>query len=127
MILLLLTYVWYDTPVVFLDAIEADDLSSIEVFNGNNGHTFTIVEKEVIHEVVANLQSIPMNRDSISIGRMGTYFTLTCYDNNKKKMTSFIINDESTIRKDPFFYKTNESEFCVDLLESYENGLEEDN
>ncbi len=114
-------YIWWSLPIHFLDNVNANDVLSIEVFNGNSGENFTIENINDISHIVSNIQSLTMKREKISVGYMGTLYSLTFYDFNGKIIDQFIVNGYSTIRKDPFFYKNTTSKLCVDYL----NDLEE--
>jgi hypothetical protein len=84
---------------------------------------FTIDNPEDIKYIVENIQSKSMRRSGISIGRVGYLFSITYVDSNDKAIVStFFINGEDTIRKDPFFYRC-DGGLCVDYLEELENKL----
>jgi hypothetical protein len=117
----ILGYIWWSLPVHFLDNVNANDVLSIEVFNGNSGENFTIENIDDISYIVSNIQNLAMERENVSIGYMGYSFRLKFYNNNDKKIDEFIVNSYSTIRKDPFFYKNTSGKLCVDYL----NDLEE--
>lgn len=57
-----------------------------------------------------------MKRGKVSIGYMGSLFTLKFYDANDKIIDKFIVNYYDTIKKDPFFYKDSTRSLCVDYL-----------
>ncbi len=39
---------------------------------------------------------------------------------NDKVLTHFTVNSETTIRRDPFFYRDSTDSLCVDVLEELE-------
>lgn len=95
--------VWYLFPTRFLSGIEADDVKSISVFDGNTGKAFDISDADEILYIVENIQSSKMKKDKISIFYSGYSFRMSFYNEEGKKIENFIMNDNYTIRKDPFF------------------------
>jgi hypothetical protein len=112
--------IYYFSPKTFLKGIETFDVSSIAVFDGNNGNNFTIEGKSEIQYIVENIQSFAMAREKISVGYSGYSFRINFYDNNGKEIDSFIINSTTTIRDDPFFYRCN-GDLCFDYLKELED------
>lgn len=54
---------------------------------------------------------------------MGTWFTLSFFDNDGKVINEFVLNSPSIIRKDPFFYQV-KSGNMQNMIE-YLQGIEE--
>ena len=103
-ILLLGTVGYYFMPKTFGKNVNPTEVNHINVFDGNTGTGFTITDSEDIEYVVANIQSISMKRDGISVGRTGYSFKISYIDSNDKDVIPvFILNSDNTIRKDPFF------------------------
>jgi hypothetical protein len=122
-ILIIIAIIYYFTPKTFGQVINPSDIDHINVFDGNTGVGFTIDNPEDIKYIVENIQSKSMRRSGISIGRVGYLFSITYVDSNDKAIVStFFINGEDTIRKDPFFYRC-DGGLCVDYLEELENKL----
>ena len=92
----------------------------IEVFDGNTGKGFDIDAGADIARILDDLQSATLRREGISLGHMGERFRLTFYDMNDKVLTHFTVNSETTIRRDPFFYRDSTDSLCVDVLEELE-------
>ena len=109
---------WYHIPKVFLRDVEADEISSVSVFNGSTGNSFVISETADIEFVVENLQSLPVYRDGISAYRDGFAFSMTFYDRDGNAVESLIVNSTNTIRRDPFFWRVKgmNGELCYDAL-----------
>ncbi|MBO5282042.1 MAG: hypothetical protein J6B43_02780 [Lachnospiraceae bacterium] len=112
--------VWYFFPKTFLDGIEAGDVKSISVFDGNTGKSFHIDAPEEIQYIVENIQGIEMERDNISVNYSGYSFRMSFYGENAKVLDRFIINSADTIRCDPFFYRC-DGGLCYDYLRELEN------
>lgn len=60
-----------------------------------------------------------MKKDKISIFYSGYSFHMSFYNEEGKKIENFIMNDNYTIRKDPFFYHGNGS-LCFEYLKELE-------
>ncbi len=113
-------FVWYRMPTQLLPGVKASDVSRIEVFDGNTGRGFDIDASSDIARILDDLQSATIRREGISLGHTGERFRLTFYDTNAKELTHFTVNSETTIRRDPFFYRDSTGSLCVDVLEELE-------
>jgi hypothetical protein len=120
-VIVIMGYIWWSSPVHFLDSVNVDDVLSVEVFNGNSGEGFTIENKNDISYIVSNIQNITMKREKISFGYMGYGYRLKFYNGKGKKIDEFIVNSKDMVRKDPFFYTDTTGNLCEDYLK----GLEE--
>ena len=120
-VIVIMGYIWWPSPVHFLNNVNADDVLSVEVFSGNSGDGFTVEKKNDISYIVSNIQNITMKREKVSFGYMGYGYSLKLYNGNGKKIDEFIVNSNNLIRKDPFFYKDTTRNLCYDYLK----GLEE--
>ena len=112
--------VWYYTPKTFLNKLDASEVMSISVFDGNIGKGFVIKSSEEIKQIVENIQQIKMKRVSISVGYSGYSFRVQFMDKNGKIIDSFIINSSDTIRDDPFFYWC-DGGLCYDYMKELED------
>ena len=102
--------VWYNAPIDLMD-LDANEVMEIVVFNGNNGNTTHITDKEQIRHIIDNLNDVEVKRSKPSTGYTGYSFKVTIYlsdGNEAGGWNNFIINAEDTIRKDPFFYSVTE-------------------
>lgn len=117
--------IYYFSPKVFCKNISNDrgDIF-IEIRDGTTGNIVNITEKEDVDDILNLLKKRTYKKSSLSLGYMGTKYTLTIYDGCSKK-DSFIINDENLIRKDPFFYTcdTSNNESIMSLLDEKMNKL----
>lgn len=118
--LIVLTSGYYVLPKTFGENINPSDVDHISVFAGNNGKNFTVTDPEEIRYIVENIQSHPVKKDGISYGRKGYCFRITCLDsNNNPVIPVFILNSDSVIRKDPFFYSC-DGGLCFEYLKECE-------
>ena len=117
--LIAVSAIWYLLPTIFLSKVEASDIKSISVFDGNTGEGFDFSDTDEIRYVVENIQSAKMKKDTLSIGYMGYSFHISFFDENGNEIESFIINSPNTIRKDPFFYRC-DGNLCFDYLKELE-------
>ncbi len=121
---------YYLMPKTFGKNVNPSEVDHINVFDGNTGTGFTITESEDIEYIVANIQSISMKRDGISLGRTGYGFKISYINSNDKDIIPvFILNSDNAIRKDPFFYRC-DGVLCFDYLneceEKYRTNVTED-
>ena len=79
-IAVIIVCIWYFSPKTFLKNVDASDVSSISVFNGSTGKSFTIENTDEIKYIVENIHSIEMKRDNISSNYDGFSFSLTFKD-----------------------------------------------
>lgn len=112
--------VWYSTPKTFLNGLDASDVLSISVFDGNTGKGFTIEVPEEIEQITGNIQGIEMKRDNVSVGYIGYSFSMCFMGKNEKLIDSFFINGPDCIRDDPFFYRC-DGGLCFDYLKELED------
>lgn len=109
-------------PKSFGDNIKIEDINHIYVFDGNNGKDFTINNRNDVEYIVNNIKNNKVKIDSLSLGYMGYGLKIKYMDNNNKTLLSFILNSKDTIRKDPFFYKSND-ELCFEYIKKLESEL----
>lgn len=114
--------VWWNCNTTFLRSVNSEDISVINVRNGNTGNHFIIDNQSDINHIVSIIQEQSYRKSGISLGRMGTHFTLSFCDKNDNVISKFIVNSNDTIRKDPFFYKSlaNNTDI-IDFLTDIEN------
>ena len=122
-LLLVSALIWWIVPNTFLASVNANEITSIHVRNGNNGNTFEIKSQEDILYIVDDIQKHSFKKDGVSLFRMGTFYTLSFYNSNEELISKFIINSDDTIRKDPFFYRTNSGglQTIIDYLDTLED------
>lgn len=118
-IIIAIFVIWYFSPKIFLRGINAANVKSISVFDGNTGKSFSINNPDEIHYIVENIQSIKMERGNISINYSGYSFRISFYGEDERVIDSFIINSVNTIRSDPFFYRCDDG-LCFDYLKELE-------
>ena len=96
--------IWWFLPAHFLGGVSPEEISAVEVFNGNDGNRFAVTEPEDISVLVESIQRVPMKKDSIAMG-MGTTYNLRFLDAKGKEIDKFIIMDSSTVRSGLVFYE----------------------
>lgn len=104
-IALAVLFICYFLSKRFLSDISADEVAAIEVFDGSTGARFTLCDPDEIAAVVQSIQEIRMRRDGLSVGHDGTRFHLRLTDAEGDELERLILNSESTVRDDPFFYR----------------------
>ena len=125
--LLTVFLIWYFTPKIFLKGVLCEDITSVVVFNGNNGCRFVIENDDEIRTVIENVQGISMRRGKISSGYSGSAYHLYFKDHKGETVDFFIINSDTTIRDDPFFYKSLGDDLCFNYLFELEKRYTEMN
>ena len=112
----------YLMPKTFLKGVSPSEISRIGVFDGTNGKGFSLTDESEIEKIVSSIQSVRMKRGKISVGYSGFSLSLKFIDKNGKIIESFIMNGDSFIRDDPFFYEGEGSlgfRFIKELEEEY--------
>lgn len=112
--------VWYRVPIDLTD-LDPDDVMEIIVFNGNTGNATHITDTEQIQHIIENLNSVEIQRSGLSVGYSGYSFKTTIYlsdGNEAGGWNNFVINSDTTIRKDPFFYSVTEGTLDYSYIES---------
>ena len=113
----------YFAPKTFGRNVDPSAVDHINVFDGNTGVGFTIDDPEDIRYIVENIQSRPMKRDGVSLGRIGYSLRLSYIDSEDQDVVPlFILNSDDTIRKDPFFYRCGGG-LCFDYIKEIEDQL----
>ncbi len=114
---------YYFMPKTFGLNVNPSKVDHINVFDGNTGTGFTISDPEDIKYIVENIQSHPMKKDGIALGRMGYALKIRYIDENDKDVVPvFIMNSDNTIRKNPFFYVC-DGGLCFDYIKNLEPDL----
>lgn len=111
--------IWYKTPVDFTD-LSSDEVLEIAIFNGNSGKALHITERNEIEHIMENLNAVKMQRNGVSLFRMGYGFKTTIYLTDGEEAdgwNNFIINSNDIIRKDPFIYKVIEGNTNYDYIQ----------
>jgi len=93
-------------PRNFLEGVKAENVAMISVRDGSNGNNVEITIQEDIIFIVGKIQSQSFKKDGVSMFHMGTLYTMRFFDSDNRLVEEFILNSDDTIRKDPFFYKT---------------------
>lgn len=105
-VFILSSVIWWFSPKHFLKNVKFEEIASIEVFNGNDGNRFTIIDKNDIAFISENIKSISMKKDSISMG-MGTTYNLRFLNKNGNEIDKFTIMSSTIIRSGLIFYECN--------------------
>lgn len=111
---------WYTAPKTFLKGVSPSEISEITVFDGTNGKHFSVTKSEEIEKIITSVQSVKMKRNRISVGYSGFSLNLSFKDKSGVITESFIMNGDTVIRDDPFFYDCN-SGLGFDYLKELEN------
>lgn len=112
----LCSVIWWFSPKHFLKNVKADEISCIEVFNGNDGNRFTITDKNDISFILENIKSVSMGKDSIALG-MGTTYNLRFMNSSGDEIDKFIIMSPETIKSGIVLYE------CKGELQQVEDYL----
>ncbi|MDE6674415.1 MAG: DUF3861 domain-containing protein [Acetatifactor sp.] len=125
-ILIVFAVVWWNSPTSFLKSVNVDAVAVIYVRDGHTGSRFEVENREDIIYIVENIQKISFRKNGVSLFRMGTWFTLSFCDENGRKISEFIVNSDSDIRRDPFFYNAAAGNMdIVDYLSMLETASDE--
>lgn len=105
-------------PKTFGKGVKPENVEHISVFDGTTGESFAIDNPSEIESILDNLKSTPMRKSGISLNYTGYSLRISFVDKNGKEVIpKFIMNSDSLIRKDPFFY-TCDGGLCYDYIRS---------
>ena len=101
----ILGIIWWNVPKRFLKNVKPENVEKIVVFNGNNGHEFTISEAAEIEEFISSVSRVKLQKLKVSLG-FGYAFRIQVVIRSEllPRSYTFMINSDSLIRKDPFFW-----------------------
>lgn len=101
----ILGVIWWNVPKRFLKNVKPENVEKILVFNGNNGHEFTVSDPAEIEEFISSVSRVKLQKMKISLG-FGYAFRVRVVIRSEllPRSYSFMINSSSLIRKDPFFW-----------------------
>lgn len=108
-------FYWF-TPVQFMQAVNADNIAYLTIASGVNGEEHIIEDIYNIGFVIDNIKSKSMRRTKLSSTYIGVGVKISFWDKQGSVIDTFFINDSTTIRKDPFFYKVTSGTLCYDYL-----------
>ena len=108
-------FYWF-TPVQFMQAVNADNIAYLTIASGVNGEEHVIEDIDNIGFVIDNIKSKSMRRTKLSSTYIGVGVKISFWDKQGSVIDTFFINDSTTIRKDPFFYKVTSGTLCYDYL-----------
>ena len=108
-------FYWF-TPVQFMQAVNADNIAYLTIASGVNGEEHIIEDIDNIGFVIDNIKSKSMRRTKLSSTYIGVGVKISFWDKQGSVIDTFFINDSTTIRKDPFFYKVTSGTLCYDYL-----------
>lgn len=118
---LLVLLIWYFSPTSFLKSTESSNVRSIHVFNATNGTRFEIQDEKDISYVITQIQNKSFEKEEISLFQKGgRWYILSFRDSTGKEIRNLTVNSDKMIRKDPFFYCTEEDMEILDLLRERE-------
>lgn len=66
-------------------SLKLDQVSKIEIFNGNTGHSIIIQDKDEIEKIVNNLNEVSMRWKEISFLKLGYSLKFSVYNEQGKK------------------------------------------
>ena len=108
-------FYWF-TPVQFMQAVNADNIAYLTIASGVNGEEHIIEDIDNIGFVIDNIKSKSMRRTKLSSTYIGVGVKISFWDKQGSVIDTFFINDSTTIRRDPFFYKVTSGTLCYDYL-----------
>ncbi|MCM1190337.1 MAG: hypothetical protein NC541_13705 [bacterium] len=112
--------IWWIAPTRLLGRVDLAEVAEIRVFSGTTGEGFTVSDPEQITYIVESFQSTSLKRYGFSLGHTGYGYRMSFADGNGKILASLILNGESSLRRDPFFYEPREGTLCYEYLQELE-------
>ena len=120
LLLCLLSFIiWFNSPKKLLD-IDKTEVVSIHIFDRTQGKGTEITSTDDITHIIDNLSSIEIKPRKPSLGYMGYRFRVEVFtktSNSSSATETFIINSETDVRIDPFFYDVVSGEIDFQFLQ----------
>ena len=120
LLLCLLSFIiWFNSPKKLLD-IDKTEVVSIHIFDGTQGKGTEITSTDHITHIIDNLSYIEIKPRKPSLGYMGYRFRVEVFtktSNSSSATETFIINSETDVRIDPFFYDVVSGEIDFQFLQ----------
>ena len=114
-VLFLLLYATTYLPKNLIN-VRPQNVSKIEIFDGNLGESVTVTEAADLEYIITNLSGIAFRKDNFSFGYLGYRFRVTIYRDDGKKYKELIINSTDVIRYGSFFYTDKTNSIDIDYL-----------
>lgn len=112
----LLGLVFFNSPKKLLK-IDIKDVVKITIFNGNTGDKIDIVNRATINDIISNLNSVTIQRKSWALGHMGYRYKIELLG-KKSKLKTFIVNSDTVVRKDLYYYDVVKGDIDIDYIAS---------
>ncbi len=114
--------IWYNIPVRLL---KTDEISAINVYDGNRGTEFTLTDPDDIAYIVNAFKDVRFKRDGTAF-ILGTSFHLKFYSDKDWPTARFILMSRGGfIKKDAFFYNPVYRDEIFDEVYDYLTQLSE--
>lgn len=104
-----------------LITVRPQNVSKIEIFDGNLGKSVTVTETADLEHIITNLNGITFRKDKFSLGYLGYRFRVTIYRDDGKKYKELIINSTDLIRYGSFFYTDKTNSIDIEYLSNLFN------
>ena len=112
--------IWWFMPVHFLREAGPEEVTTIIVFNGNNGDEFEITNSDDISYIMNTIKQIKLKKDSFTSG-VDYYYILTFINEDGEEVDSFGIQNPYIMRKGDAFFRCNgELGMVAEYLENLE-------
>ena len=102
--IVLAVWLWYTHPVHFLKKLDADEVKTIVLFDGNTGYEMELTGRIEIENIIDNIQGFTFQRvrgiDGISVVEMGYRFRLIFSDGEGSELARIIIDSDDTVRQE---------------------------
>lgn len=119
-ICVVLFVIWYNTPTKLAD-IDKDDVTSVYIFDGTQGKGLEIFsDDDDFARIIDNLNSVSLKPTKPSLGYMGYRLRVEIFTGSRddsRPAKTFIINSETVVRMDPFFYEVIDGKLDFQFLQ----------
>ncbi len=116
---LLVGFIWWHLPTVFLADVAPADVARIEVFNGTRGKSFVIEDAADIEYIVTNIQRTKMYKEEWEI-KDGFVYSLSFYAADGSRMAHLELNGEDSIRDGNMEYECEYDALCFGYIKDIE-------
>lgn len=116
-VLTLSCVIFYNVPTKLYSSNK--EVYRINIMDNCCGLKIDITDEEVINGFINDFKQIKVKKDGISILHAGTLFTFRMYDKDDKFIDSIVINSESKVRDNIFYYELINKELEIEYIKSF--------
>ena len=99
LLLMICGLAWWFLPVRFLRGVAPEEVVTVQVCNGNNGHEFEITDANAISYLVKEIQQIAFQKEGFA-AEVPIWYQLTFFNKSGEKIVTFGVQNTNLMRKE---------------------------